>query len=336
MEKMKQLSYNKKPVFREVGENETTFTLQGLERGFANTLGVALRRVLLSSITSLAPFCVRIDGVEHEFTTIKDVIEDVPSLIMNLRKVKFTYDPELVSDNEIIKVKLVSDSEGILTAAKIQISHPSVKVIDPNIHIANISSANALKLEMFLRVGRGFVSFEENKVFISKPEIKVALDTDIKKAEYIAVDSDFSPIEKVWYSQRELNSSSPKIEEELEFNIITNGTVTAKQAIKSAAEILIGHFAVIGDVENIKNVDIFEKEEEIEEQTPENEIEISQMGFSVRSYNALKKVGIRKLNELAEMKYEDLENIKNLGKKSIEEIVKKCNEYGVYLKEGDE
>ncbi|MGZ9756275.1 DNA-directed RNA polymerase subunit alpha [Mycoplasma sp. 394] len=336
MEKMKQLSYRKKPVFRETDDNETTFTLQGLERGYANTLGVALRRVLLSSTTSLAPFCVRIEGVEHEFSTIKEVVEDVPSLIMNLRKVKFTYDPNIVSDNEIVKVKLVADESGVLTAGKMQISNPGVRVIDPSVHIAEVVNPNALKLEMFLRAGRGFVSFEENKVLLLNPQIKVSLDTDIKKAEYIAVDSDFSPIEKVWYTQRELNSSSPKIEEELELNIKTNGTVSAKQAIKSASEILIGLFAVIGNVDSMEDVKIFEEPKQVEEEKPDDDIDISQLGLSVRSYNALKKANKRKLSEFAAMKLEDLENIKNLGKKSIEEIVKKLAEQGIILKEGVE
>lgn len=336
MEKMKQLSYRQKPEFREIDEKETTFVLQGLERGFGNTLGVALRRVLISSITSLAPFCVRIDGVEHEFTTIKDVVEDVPSLIMNLRKVKFSYDPAFVSDDEIVKVKLFSDEAGLVSSAKMEISNPGVRVIDDSVHIAEIFSPNALKLEMYLRPGRGFMSFEENKTFINDKNIKANLDSEIKKAEYIAVDSDFAPIEKVRYNVKELNSASTKVEEELEFQVITDGTVTGKQAIKSATEILIGHLMVIGDVENMEEIKIFEEPKQEEPQRPEDDLDITQLNFSVRSLNALKKAGKRKLSEIANMKMDELENTKNLGRKSVDEIIKKLEEHGLKLKEGDE
>lgn len=336
MEKMKQLSYRQKPEFREIDEKETIFVLQGLERGFGNTLGVALRRVLLSNITSLAPFCVRIEGVEHEFTTIKEVVEDVPSLIMNLRKVKFSYDPTIVADDEIVKVKLFSDEAGLVSSAKMEISNPGVKVIDDSIHIAEISSPNALKLEMYLRPGRGFMSFDENKTFINDKNIKANLETDIKKAEFIAVDSDFSPIEKVMYTVKELNSASTKVEEELEFQVITDGTVTGKQAIKAATEILIGHFMVIGDVENMEEIKIFEEPKQEEPQRPEEDLDISQLNFSVRSLNALKKAGKRKLSDIANMKMDELENTKNLGRKSVDEIIKKLEEHGLKLKEGDE
>ncbi|BBU47343.1 DNA-directed RNA polymerase subunit alpha [Mycoplasmopsis felis] len=336
MEKMQPLSYKEKPVFKQQNDFETVFTLQGLERGMANTIGVALRRVLLSRITSLAPFCVRIEGIEHEFGTIKDVVEDVPKLIMNLRQVKFTYNSNLVADDEIVKVTLHSNEENIITAGKLEISNPSVKVVDTSVHIAEVSNPNALKLEMFLRVGRGFMSFEENKIYISNPQVKSQLESNIKKGEFIAVDSEFSPINKVFYNVRELNSSSPKIEEELEFTVITPGTVSAKEAIKNASEILIGHFGVIGDVDKMENVSIFEEPKVEKEEKPEDDLDVVNLGLSVRSLNALRKASIKKVSQLTSMRKEDLENIKNLGKKSVDEIIKKIEEFGYKLKEGEE
>ncbi|SJZ46396.1 DNA-directed RNA polymerase subunit alpha [Mycoplasmopsis verecunda] len=336
MEKFKKPNYLEKPQIRETSEYETTFSLQGLERGYANTLGVALRRTLLSSITSLAPFCVRIEGVEHEFQTIKDVVEDVPSLIMNLRKVRFTYDPSQVQDNEIIKVTLSSEAVGPVTARSLKaVNNPSVNVLDHNIYLATVQSEHALKLELYLRAGRGFMSFEENKPYIVKREPELAALTEIKKARFIAIDSNFSPIEKVSYTVSELNSSSSKLEEKLDFTIHTDGTVKAKDAIKNASEILMGMFQVIGAVEDMK-LDIFEVEQPKVEEKEEDDLDISQMGLSVRSANALKRIRKTKLSQIKELTLNQLEQTKNLGKKSIQEIIDKLKEYGYELKEGDE
>ncbi|WP_426461486.1 DNA-directed RNA polymerase subunit alpha [Mycoplasma hafezii] len=332
---MKQLVYLEKPEIKQVGEYETTFVLQGLERGFGNTLGVALRRVLLSSITSLAPFAVRIEGVEHEFQTIKDVVEDVPSLIMNLRKVRFLYNPETISDSDIIKVTLTSDEKGKIISRDLEVkNHAGIEVIDHNLHIAEVMTEGALKLELFLRPGRGFMSFEENKAFLNKKEAE--LESDIKRGKFIAVDSNFSPIDKVFYNVTELNSSSTKIEEALEFTIKTDGTVKAKDAIKTASEILIAHLQVIGDVDQMTKIDLFEEEVSEAENKDEDDIDITQLNLSVRSLNALKRIKKTKLSQIASMKYEELEQTKNLGKKSIQEIVDKLKEHGYELKEGDE
>ncbi|WP_370452050.1 DNA-directed RNA polymerase subunit alpha [Mycoplasma sp. NEAQ87857] len=331
---MKKLVYLEKPQIRQVGDFETTFVLQGLERGFGNTLGVALRRVLLSSITSLAPFCIRIEGVEHEFQTIKDVVEDVPTLIMNLRKVRFSYNPETILDTDIIKVTLFAEEKGPINSHYLEVrNNLGIEVIDRNLHIADVMSDNALKLEIFLRPGRGFMSFEENKAFLAKKEAE--LDSDIKKGKFIAVDSNFSPIEKVNYNVVELNSSSNRIEEELEFNIKTDGTVKAKDALRTASEILIGHLQIIGDVENME-INLFEEEVKQEETKEEDDIDINQLNLSVRSLNALKRIKKTKLSQIASMKLEELENTKNLGKKSIQEIIEKLREHGYELKEGDE
>ncbi|MFV8470358.1 DNA-directed RNA polymerase subunit alpha [Mycoplasma sp. AA7A] len=336
MEKFKKPNYLEKPQIRETSEYETTFSLQGLERGYANTLGVALRRTLLSSVTALAPFCVRVEGVTHEFQTIKDVVEDVPSLFMNLRKVRFTYDANEVSDNEIIKVTLSSDAVGPVTARSLKVvNNPSVQVLDHNVYLATVSSENALNLELYLRPGRGYMSFDENKAYVSKREAELAALTDIKKANFIAIDSNFSPITKVAYSVSELNSSSPKLEEKLDFTIHTDGTVKAKDAIKSAAEILMGLFQVIGSVEDMK-LDIFEEEAPKVEEKEEDDLDIAQMGLSVRSANALKRIKRTKLSQIRELTLNQLEQTKNLGKKSIQEIIDKLKEYGYELKEGDE
>ncbi|VEU58565.1 DNA-directed RNA polymerase subunit alpha [Mycoplasmopsis gallinacea] len=336
MEKMRKLDYLEIPSIRETNDYETTFSLKNLERGFGNTLGVALRRVLLSSVTSLAPFAVRIEGVEHEFGVIKDVKEDIPQILMNLRNVRFNYNPEIIQEDEFVKVVLnTEDFAGTtITSRQLEaVDNPTVEVTDHSIHIAEVSSPEALKLEIFLRSGRGYVSFEENKKFIDKHMTE--LNSHIKKGQFIAVDSNFSPIKKVKYEVSELNSSSPKIEEALDFTITTDGTIKAKDALKEACEILIAHFKVIGAVENM-NIELFKEEEKPKEDDKDDDININQLNLSVRSLNALKRIGKTKLSEVAELTYEQLEATKNLGKKSLDEIVEKLNEYGYKLREEGE
>lgn len=334
MEKMKKLDYIKIPTFNKVNDFETNFTLEPLERGFGNTLAVALRRVLISSITSLAPFCIRIEGVNHEFQGIPGVVEDVPTLIMNLRNVRFSYDPEVIEDDEIIKVELKADEIGQITSRYLQVvDNPNIEIIDHNIHIADVTHANSLKFEMYLRPGRGFMSSEENKALVNKYESE--LQTKIKKGKFIAVDSNFSPIERVSYKIDELNSSSLKVEERLTFNILTDGTVKPEKALSQACEILVAHFKFIGNVDEMK-LDVFAEEEEVQDEPVEQDMDITQLNLSVRSLNALRRIGKVKVSEIANMTYDQLEQTKNLGKKSLEEIVKKISDYGYSLKKGDE
>lgn len=334
MEKMKKLDYLKIPVFNKVNEFETTFALEPLERGFGNTIAVALRRVLLSNITSLAPFAVRIEGVSHEFQGIPGVVEDVPTLIMNLRQVRFKYDPDFVNDDDIIKVELKADETGEITSRYLQVvDNPNVEIIDHNIHIADVATPNALKLEMYLVPGRGFMSSEENKALVNKRETELA--TRIKKGRFIAVDSNFSPVQKVWYEVTELNSASVKIEERLTFNLITDGTVKPEKALEEASGILMAHFQVIGNVDEMK-LDVFKTESEAEVEPAEADIDISQLNLSVRSLNALRRIGKLKVSDVANTTYDELEQTKNLGKKSLDEIVQKLQEYGFSLKKGDE
>ncbi|EFF41217.1 DNA-directed RNA polymerase subunit alpha [Mycoplasmopsis alligatoris] len=334
MEKFQKLDYLEVPSNSNTSDFENKFIIQPLERGFGTTLGVALRRVLLSNITSLAPFCVRIEGVTHEFRGIEGVVEDVPSLIMNLRKVRFSYDPELVKDDDIIRVELKADQVGEINSRYLEVvDNLNVEVIDHNVHIAEVSQENALRLELYLRPGRGFVSSEENKALVSKLEAQ--LETKIKKGKFIAVDSNFSPVEKVNYVVSELNSSSIKIEEKLEFNVYTDGTVKPKDAIKQAADILIAHFKEIGNVDEIRN-DIFETADDKITDNQETDIDITQLGLSVRSLNALRRIGRTKVSDISKMSYEELEQTKNLGKKSLDEIVQKIKEHGFELRKGDE
>ncbi|WP_029608721.1 DNA-directed RNA polymerase subunit alpha [Mycoplasma simbae] len=339
MEKMTKLDYTQVESMNSSAKevNTTTFALQPLERGFGQTVAVALRRVLLSNITSLAMCAVKIENVDHEFEVMNGVVEDVTSLIMNLRKVKFQYNPELVRDDEIIKVTLKADQPGAVTSRSLEVANSNIEITSKSVHLATISAKGSLHLELYLRAGRGFISSEKNKKFIASQSFLSQISSNIKKGILIATDSNFSPIQNVNYKVSELNSASNDIEERLEFNITTDGTIAAKEAIRQASEILIAHFQVIGNVEGMVIDSVFKKEEvEKEEEKEENDLDISLLNLSVRSLNALRKIGKNTLSEVAEMTYEELENTKNLGKKSLDEIVAKLKEYDYELTKGEE
>ncbi|MGV2393868.1 UNVERIFIED_CONTAM: DNA-directed RNA polymerase subunit alpha [Campylobacter lari] len=336
MEKMSKLDYQQvKSSSMNINPNEVTFTLKPLERGFGQTVAVALRRVLLSNITSLALFAIRINGVNHEFQVIPGVVEDVTTLIMNLRKVKFQYNPEFVKDGEIIKVTLSSDSAGTLTSRNLEFDNPNIEIVNKTLEIATLNPKSSLHLEMYLRAGRGFLSNEENKKLLQDPAIISKMNSTISKGLFIATDSNFGPVEKVSYVVQELNTSSPKIQEELLFTVKTDGTVEPKNALNQAAEILMAHFQIIGNVDEMK-LDVFEEEKVQKEETVENDIDINQLGLSVRSLNALRKINKTKISQIAAMTLEELEQTKNLGKKSLDEIQECLRVNGYSLSKGDE
>ncbi|WP_406617495.1 DNA-directed RNA polymerase subunit alpha [Mycoplasmopsis adleri] len=338
MEKMSKLDYlqvNSSSINKNQ-TNEVTFSIKPLERGFGNTIAVALRRVVLSNITSLALFAIKIENVAHEFQTIPGIVEDVTAIIMNLRKVRFQYDPQYIKDGDIVKVSLKADQPGVVTSRNLVVSNPSVEIVNKTTPIATLNAKGTLNLEMFLRLGRGFMSNEENKKFLQNDALFTSkIESNIRRGLYIATDSNFNPVDKVSYSVHELNSSSNKIEEELKFSITTDGTVTPKYVIQQACEILVAHFAIIGKVDQMK-LQVFEGDKVQKEEPVENDLDISQLGLSVRSLNALRRINKTKISQIAAMTLEELEQTKNLGKKSLDEIQECLKQNGYSLNKGDE
>ncbi|MCR8613232.1 MAG: DNA-directed RNA polymerase subunit alpha [Mycoplasma sp.] len=323
-----------KPNYNEVKINkknsfDTQFEVSPLERGFANTVGNALRRVLLSSVNGVAPFAIRVAGVAHEFQTIKDVKEDVVSLILNLKNIRFKHKLNSIAPTDFLTIR-VEGKKGKVKAGDLELP-PQLEVVNPELEIATLNKDKALNLEIFVRGGKGFVSFEENKLFLNG--VKTELSSKLKSGELIAIDSNYTPIEKVSYDIRELNTSSPTIEEKLTLNVKTDGSVEAKEALSQAAKILIGHLEIIQNVdENLDASQIWS--EETKQNTKQNEVNmsISDLNLSVRSYNSLKKVGIESVNELKLKNKSEIASIQNLGKKSLDEILDKLKEIGIVIK----
>lgn len=330
MDKFAKLNYTEIET-KKVSEFETSFAVAPLERGFANTLGNAVRRVLLSSVSGVAPFAVKAAGVDHEFQTIAGVKEDAVQLILNLKQVRFVYNPEVFKDGEVVKVSLKASNKDV-TAADFVLP-AGVEIVDGDQHIATVSKTGTLELELFVMAGRGFRSFSENKEVIKTLGSK--LDTKVKSGTFIAIDSDFSPVVNVSYESVELNSSAANIQEKLTLAVKTDGSVHAKDAVAQAAHILISHLSVLADVSNIEKDEIFQEIVVESKEISSEAVQITSLDLSVRSYNCLKRAGFVTLEDLAKITMDELENIKNLGKKSVDEILAKLEEYDIKLKGGE-
>ena len=330
MKKFTKLNYTEIET-KKINEFETSFSIAPLERGFANTLGNAVRRILLSSISGVAPFAVKASGVDHEFQTIQGLKEDAVQLVLNLKKVRFVYNPEVFQDNEVIKVTLKA---GVGEVKAKDLSLPAgVQIVDGSQYIATVAKTGKLELELFLISGRGFTSFEENKDIIKV--IGNKMESTIKDGSIITMDSDFSPVVNVSYESVELNTSSATIQEKLTLNVKTDGSVEAKDAVAQASNILISHLELLSDVSNITREAIFQEVQIHQNEASSEDIQISSLELSVRSYNGLRRAGYTTLGQLSEISFDELANIQNLGKRSIEEIIAKLEENNIKLKGGE-
>ena len=327
MEKFTILSYKEVKV-KKNSDYDSQFIVQPLERGFANTLGNSIRRVLLSSVPGIAPFAIRISGVNHEFQTIENVKEDVIKLILNFKNIKFKHTPNSINEEEYLTISLKSKKGEVLAGDLILPT--GLEVVDPKFVIANTLADNALNVELFIRSGRGFKSFEDNKNLLKY--IQTKLDSKLKSGSIIAIDSNFSPILNVSYSIDELNSSSAIIEERLTLSVKTDGSITSKDAIAQAAHILCSHLDVLANVSNLEKDEIFsENTNPLKIKKDSSSISIVDLNLSVRSYNSLKRAGIENIGQLSEMSKQEIESIQNLGVKSLTEILEKLNEIGIKI-----
>ncbi|MCK5945763.1 MAG: DNA-directed RNA polymerase subunit alpha [Mycoplasmataceae bacterium] len=330
MQKFKKLSYNEVET-KKVSAFETSFSIKPLERGFGNTLGNVVRRTLLSSISGVAPFAIKIAGAAHEFQTITGVTEDVVQVILNSKTIRFVYNKEIFKDDEIIKVSLKGKKGQVF--AKDLILPAGVEIVNPDHYIATTAKDGALEFELFLIAGRGFVGFDKNKDFIL--EVQAKIESKLKTGTIIAIDSDFSPVVKVSYESVEMNTSSAIIQERLTFNVTTDSSVEAKDAVAQAASILMAHLDVIANVSNLERDEIFAEKAAAAEKVSMTPISITSLDLSVRSYNCLKRAGYESIEDLSKLTKKDLKAINNLGAKSVEEIIEKLEENNVNLEGGE-
>ncbi len=294
------------------------FELEPLERGFGTTLGNALRRVMLSSLPGSAISSVKIEGVLHEFQTIEGVVEDVTTIILNLKQVVVKN-----HSNEVKTVRINATTEGSVKAGDIE--HDSdIEIINPDLVIANVAKGGKLIMEMTISNGRGYLRSEENKKLL-----------DIKKVGVIAIDSIFTPIERVSYDVEPARVGQNESYDKLILNVWTKGSMKPEEAIALASRILIEHFNILTDLSSIADVTgmMIEKTEDPKEKALGTTIE--DLDFSVRAYNCLKRANIHNLQDLVNMTEGDMMKIRNLGKKSLKEVHDKIRELGLSLRNDD-
>ena len=311
-----------KPIYKITDSIESNFygrfELEPLERGFGTTIGNALRRVMLSSLPGSAISSIKIDGVLHEFQTIDGVYEDVTTIILNLKGVVFKN-----HSNEPKVVRIHATKEGEVTAGDIE-HDADIEVINKDKVIATLSKGGSLNMEMTVTNGRGYVKSEANKKIY-----------DIKKAGVIAIDSLYSPIERVSYEVGSARVGQDESYDKLILDVWTNGSMKPEEAIALASRILIEHFAILTDLSAIADVSgmMIEKTEDPKVKALETSIE--DLDFSVRAYNCLKRAGIHTLQDLVNKSESDMMKIRNLGKKSLKEVLDKIRDMGLVLRDDD-
>ena len=311
-----------KPIYKITDSVESNFygkfELEPLERGFGHTLGNALRRVMLSSLPGSAISSVKIAGVLHEFQTIEGVVEDVTTIILNLKSVVIKN-----HSNDAKIVRINASKEGVVTAGDIE-HDADIEIINPDQVIATLAKGGKLEAELTVTNGRGYVKSEENKRLL-----------DIKKAGVIAIDSIYSPIERVSYEVENARVGQDESYDKLVLSVWTNGSIKPEEAVALASRILIEHFEILTDLSSIADMSgmMIEKTEDPKVKALETSIE--DLDFSVRAYNCLKRAGIHTLQDLVNRSENDMMKIRNLGKKSLKEVLDKIRDMGLILRDDD-
>lgn len=299
-------------------ENYGKFTLEPLERGYGTTVGNSLRRVLLSSLPGYAITSVKIDGVLHEFSTIPNVKEDVTEIVLNLKNVILKIHGEGPKN-----VYIEASGECEVTAGDIK-TDSEVEILNPDLHIASLDRDAKLSMEMTVDMGRGYVSAERNK-----QELQPAIGV-------IAIDSIYTPVLKVNYSIENTRVGQITDFDKLTLEVWTNGTISPREAVSLGAKILNEHLRLFIDLsESEYPTDIMvEKDDNSREKVLEMTIE--ELDLSVRSFNCLKRAGINTVEDLINKSDEDMMKVRNLGKKSLDEVVAKLDSLGFNLRREDE
>ena len=301
-------------------ENESKsyakFVVEPLERGFGTTLGNSLRRVLLSSLPGAAAVGIKIDGVEHEFSTIKGVKEEVTEIILNLKTVRFRVTAP--ADGEKIVLDLHADTVGPVTAGDIDLPS-TVEVLTPDTVICTLDEGGSINMQISVGTGRGYVPAERNK----DPREPIG---------YIPIDSIFTPVSKVNYAVENTRVEQSIDFDKLTIEVTTDGTVSAKEIISLAAKIINDHMKLFVElVDNMSEQNILVSQDDDKAQKV-MEMSVEDLDLSVRSYNCLKRANIHTVADLTRRTEDDMLKVRNLGRKSLEEVVKKLEELGLSLK----
>ena len=297
--------------------NYAKFVCEPLERGYGVTIGNSLRRILLSSLTGCAITSIKIEGVLHEFSSIPNVVEDVPEIIVNLKNVRLKF-----AENEEKVMRINFKGEGEVTAGDI-ITDGTVEILNPDLHIATVAEGGQLIMELTADMGRGYSPSEKNK----KPNQDISV---------LPIDSIYTPVKKVNYQVKNTRVGQMVDYDKLIIEVWTDGSLKAHEALSLAAKVMTGHLELFIDLsEATKNTQVMiEKEESKKEKVLETSIE--ELELSVRSFNCLKRAGISTVEDLTNRSENDMMKVRNLGKKSLDEVIAKLHSLGLNFRQEDE
>ncbi len=296
------------------------FIVEPLERGYGITLGNALRRVLLSALPGIAVVGIMIEGVQHEFSTIRGIKEDVADIILNLKGLNLKANYNIANVTKTLKIE--RSTPGIVTAADI-LPDPEVEILNPELYICTMDEGAVLNMELTVAFGRGYVAAVHNK-------------DESKPIGYIPIDSIFTPVKSASYSVESTRVGQRIDFDKLTVDVKTDGSMSARDVLSLAAKAIEDHIKLFVDLsDTISGIDILINREEDKHQKV-LEISIEDMDLSVRSRNCLKRAGINTMQDLIKRSEDDMLKVRNLGRKSLEEVIAKLQSYGFDLKRNDE
>lgn len=311
-------------------ENHGKFMISPLERGYGITLGNALRRVLLSSMPGVAIVAMDVEGIAHEFMALNGILEDVTEIILNLKNVIISIDEDKLfksmphETQELYELSIDASGARVITAGDLQYSS-ELTIVNPNQIIATLEKSGKFKARFYARRGVGYVSADENKAFC-KDRNGNTISTRI------AIDSIYTPVTKVKYSAEKTRVDEDVDFDKLTMEVWTNNSIKPADAISLAAKFLQEHFEVVSHLNEIviEEQYMYEREEKVSNKKFEKKIE--ELDLSVRSYNCLKRAGINTVGELSQKNEEEMMRVRNLGRKSLKEVVQKLREVGLDLR----
>ncbi len=295
------------------------FELEPLERGFGTTLGNALRRVMLSSLPGDAITSVKIDGVAHEFQKIDGVVEDVTAIVLNLKSIVIKNHAK--DENKIIR--LTKNTPGVVTAGDIE-KDADIEILNPDQVIATLVEGGSLNMEMTIGSGRGYVVADDNKKLLQNDKTKIGA---------IAIDSLYSPVERINYEVETARVGQNNNFDKLILEVWTNGSISPEEALALAARILIEHFEILTSLNAIADETGLMISKSEDPSVKILETSIDDLDFSVRAYNCLKRANILTLKDLVDKSENEMMKIRNLGKKSLKEVIDKVKDMGLNFRD---
>lgn len=301
-------------------DNYGKFEIEPLERGFGTTLGNALRRTMLSSLPGDAINSVKIDGVAHEFQKIDGVIEDVTAIVLNLKSVVIKNH----SDDYSYILRLHADKEGEVLAGDIECD-TDIEILNPEQLICTLAEGGSIDMEMTISNGRGYTRAEENKVLYG----------DQSKQNVIFIDSLYAPIERINYEVESARVGQDNNYDKLILEVWTNGSITPEESVALASRILIEHFNILADLNEIADETGLMSSKTEDPNQKILETSIDDLDLSVRAYNCLKRAGILTLRDLTDKSENEMMKIRNLGKKSLKEVIDKVKSMGLNFRDED-